>query len=87
MSLLSISNSPSISGFLKKPFKVKSPVAIPLILDKTFSPNGLKASNSNSSRYTATSIFGLVSEKSSEPIAEILFTFSLSKEKLTSYFL
>ena len=79
--------SPSMSGFLKKPFKVKLPEAIPLILDKTFSPKGLKASSWNSSKLTATSILGLVSVKSKEPNAEILFTSSLSKEKLTSYFL
>ena len=76
-----------MSGFLKNPFKVKLPEAFPLILDKTFSPNGLKASNSNSSKLTATSIFGLVLVKSRDPNADILFTFSLSKEKLTPYFL
>ncbi|MDC0862833.1 hypothetical protein OAP68_02195 [Flavobacteriaceae bacterium] len=59
-------NLPSISGFLRNPLKVKSPVASPLIFDKTSSPKGLKAFNSNSSRLTLTSIFGLVSEKSNE---------------------
>ena len=68
-----------------RPLKVKSPVASPLIFDKTSSPKGLKAFNSNSSRLTLTSIFGLVSEKSKVPLAKILFTRSLSKEKLTSY--
>jgi len=76
---------PSISGFLRNPLKVKLPVASPLIFDKTSSPKGLKAFNSNSSRLTLTSIFGLVSEKSKVPLAKILFTRSLSKEKITSY--